>query len=82
MLTAKQRRKIFTSDPRIVSICEYPEGFLPNAYKWRAPGTRYVSRIVDGRLKRTTQSYDRKRSGGRGPTWTALSERSGVILSG
>jgi len=45
----------------------YPEGFVPNAYRWPAPGTRtVVTRQADGTFTVRTESYDRKRSYGLG----------------
>lgn len=59
-------------------VTEYIDGFVPNAYRWPAPGTR-AHYFRDGREIR--QGYDRKRSRGRGPWWVAFSEKGGRILS-
>ncbi|MCK9569044.1 hypothetical protein M0R72_08890 [Candidatus Pacearchaeota archaeon] len=45
----------------------YPDGFVPNAYGWPAPGTRIVvTRQADGTFAHRSETYDRKRSYGRG----------------
>ena len=59
-------------------VTEYTDGFVPNAYRWPAPGTRILY-FRNGKEKR--EGYDRKRSRGRGPQWVAFSEKGGRILS-
>lgn len=70
-----------SADPRIQAAIIYLDGWVPNAYRWPAPG-----RCV--RLMRTAEgweavetTYDRKRSRGRGPRWVALSAKGGRLAS-
>lgn len=69
------------ADRRIQSAVIYCDGWVPNSYRYSAPG-----RCV--RLVRTAKgweavegTYDRKRSYGRGPYWVAFSERGGRLAS-
>lgn len=65
------------ADERIKTVTDYREdGFVPNSYKWPAPGTRKVWHR-DGRVE--SEPYDRKRSGGVGPYLVAKSAKGGVI---
>lgn len=70
---------IFARDERIVEIVEYLDGFVPNSYKWPAPGTRIIHRR-DG--SSYTTRYDRKRKRGQGPAWVAMSAAGGRLISG
>jgi hypothetical protein len=54
----------------------YLNGFVPNSYKWKAPGTRLVV-FSDGRFR--VEKYDRKRSGGIGPDMVLFSEKGGRV---
>lgn len=54
----------------------YLNGFVPNSYKWKAPGTRLVV-FADGRFR--TETYDRKRSNGKGPNMVLFSEKGGRV---
>ena len=71
-------KEIFASDDRICSVIVYHDGFVPNSYRWPAPGrrTRY-SRNGE----KVEEKYDRKRSHGNGPRWVALSEKGGRLAS-
>lgn len=75
-------REVFGADPRIVTVREYADGWVPHAYRWPAPGTaaEWV-RDDDGNITARTFAYDRKRSRGRGPTWVAYSARGGRLAS-
>ena len=72
-------KAIFDSDPRIVSVREYPEGFVANAYKWPAPRVAF-EHYRDGVVERVL--YDAKRSHGRGPSWVAKSAKGGTLKTG
>ena len=66
------------SDERVETVRVYLSGWVPNSYRWPAPGTcAFVSR--DGTVR--TGGYDRKRSGGNGPKWVALSANNGRLAS-
>ena len=71
-------------NPKIVSIVTYPEGFVPNAYKWAAPGVRLIfHRNKSGKwVHAKNENYDRKRSGGRGPWWIGKSVKDGRLAGG
>ena len=71
--------RIFASDPRIVEVVEYPDGFVPLKYKWRAPRTGYVTKRGG---ERTPFTYDAKRANGAGPSWVAFSAKRGRLASG
>lgn len=72
----------FTQDPRVTRVVEYTDGFVPNSYKWPAPGTCTVhERLKDGTFRTSSGSYDRKRSHGRGPSAVGFSARNGRLLS-
>ena len=70
-------------DRRIVEINDYPNGWVSNSYKWRAPGTRRVfRRNGSGHWVHVANTpIDRKRSGGNGPAWIAMSEAGGRVAS-
>jgi hypothetical protein len=69
---------LFSADKRVHTVVEYLDGFVPNAYKYRAPGTRRVwSR--DGSF--VDEVYDRKRSHGSGPRLVARSSKGGTLTS-
>lgn len=70
------------SDTRVVRVVEYRDGWVPNSYRWPAPGASVVyTRHEDGRITSATSSYDRKRSMARGPRVTAFSARGGRLAS-
>lgn len=69
---------MFNSDERIVRVVYYENGWVPNSYKWRAPGSCTVY-LRDGTVKPDT--YDRKRSGGAGPLMVGFSEKGGRLAS-
>jgi len=68
----------FEKDERVMSIRVYHDGWVPNAYKYRAPG-RMTTYYRDGR--EVGGAYDRKRSRGVGPYLVAFSERDGRLAS-
>lgn len=69
-------------DSRIVRVVEYTQGFVPNRYRFRAPGTARIYRAMpDGSITVVEAGYDRKRSGGRGPRFVGFSERGGRLVS-
>lgn len=73
-------KKIFDSDPRIVTIREYLDGWVARAYRWPAPG-RAVEHYRDGAPTREW-FYDRKRPHARGPSWVASSAKGGTLRTG
>lgn len=74
--------KLFNSDPRVVRVTYYADGWVPNAYRWPAPGRAEVwTRRPDGSLDGIEITYDRKRSHGKGPTFVAVSARGGRLAS-
>jgi hypothetical protein len=72
-------QKIFADDERIVSVREYLDGWVANAYRYPAPG-RAVEHFRDGNF--AMLSYDRKRKNGRGPSWVAKSAKGGTLKTG
>ena len=76
-------KKTARKDSRIVEIVVYPDGWVSNSYKWRAPGERHAyRRNGSGHWKHIrTDAIDRKRSGGSGPDWVAFSESGGRLAS-
>lgn len=70
---------VFEKDERVTSVMMYPEGFVPNSYKYRCMRTRYQFHR-DGRIDSST--YDAKRSHGAGPAWVGLSAKGGRLISG
>lgn len=74
--------KIFRSDPRIVRVRVYEDGFVPTSYKWPAPGkAREWERISKGRYEESTLVYERKRAYGRGATIVGYSAAGGRLYS-
>jgi len=61
------KEAIINSSNKNRALC-YPDGFVPNAYKWPAPAERIVVRRVSncGKFVSEVQQYDRKRSCGKG----------------
>lgn len=76
--------KAAAKDSRIVSIVEYPDGWVPNSYKWANLGSRHVyERRTNGTWAHVlTDVVDKKRSGGYGPSWVCLSKAGGRLASG
>lgn len=70
--------QIFLQDPRIYYIVHYDEGFVPNSYYYKCNREAKVY-YRDGRFG--IQSYDAKRSNGRGPTYVGFSIRGGRLFS-
>jgi len=68
----------FDADDRIITVREYNDGFVPNSYRWPAPGT-YTEWSRDGSV--TEGKYDRKRSGGKGSTLVGRSAKGGTLYS-
>lgn len=69
------------ADPRIQAAVIYCDGWVPNSYRYRAPGRCVrLTRTEDG-WRAEEDSYDRKRSHGRGPHWVAFSARGGRLAS-
>jgi hypothetical protein len=74
--------KAIESDARIVRAVVYEDGWVPNAYRYAAPGkATVVTRAEDGRIEISETTYDRKRSYGRGPRWVAFSAKGGRLAS-
>ena len=75
------------ADPRIVSIVVYPDGWVPGAYKWPAPGRRFTW-LRDKDAPGTAfwlarmETIDRKRTRGQGPEWVGRSLDNGWLASG
>ena len=73
------------ADPHIYRIKIHLDGFVPNSYKWPAPGKmRIWSKDEDGKWWETAGSYDRKTSYGRGDdvmTWTRRRSLSAKTLA-
>ena len=79
ILTEDQKvKEIFAKDPRIVSIRVYHDGWVPNSYKYRAPGKMTVY-FHTGSI--SSAEYDRKRSHGQGPHLVAFSAAGGRLYS-
>ena len=79
----KAARAAARRDSRIVEVSVYPDGWVPNSYRYRCPGEKHTFRKSNGRWKHVGVSeIDRKRSGGHGPEWVAHSERGGRLASG
>ena len=77
-------KKAARKDPRIVEIHVYPDGWVPNKYRWPKSGRREVFIRNGARQwkRRYVEIIDIKRSHGEGPAWVALSERRGVLARG
>ena len=71
-------------DPRITEIAVYPDGWVPNSYKWPAPGRRVVfGRNGSGHwIIDRVEGIDRKCSFGARTEWVAKSEKGGRLASG
>lgn len=75
-------REAILSDPDIATVRVYPDGWVPNSYRWAAPGRllRFF-RGSDGFWTVEEGVVDRKRSGGKGPEWVAFSANGGRLAS-
>lgn len=69
---------LFARDARIVTVRHYVDGFVPNSYRWSAPGT-WTEYRRDGST--VTGRYDRKRSGGRAAAFVGRSEAGGTLAT-
>ena len=69
---------MFAADERIVEVKHYEAGFVPNSYKWKAPGA-FTTYRRDGST--VTGTYDRKRSGGKGAAFVGKSAAGGTLAS-
>ena len=76
-----QATKLHQEDPRITKVVFYLDGWVPNSYRYRAPGNSVVVRIADGKPEANESGYDRKRSHGNGPRMVAFSARNGRLRS-
>lgn len=73
-----EAQEIMSTNDRVAYVTIYPDGFVPNAYKWRCSRTRYT---IDRNGNVISSKYDGKRSGGRGPQIVAFSEKHGRLYS-
>lgn len=74
----KEIQELFASDARIARVVEYLDGWVANAYRFRAPGSCKVY-ARDGAVSDST--YDRKRTHGRGPRIVGFSAKRGRLVS-
>jgi hypothetical protein len=73
---------MFASDPRIVVIRSYDDGWVPNTYRYRCTGYGTLFwRREDGTIERSVMVYDRKRSHGEGPRLVGFSAKRGRLAS-
>lgn len=71
----------FFENPRVQTVVLYADGFVPNRYRYPAPGRGLRhTRFADG-FRTEEVTYDRKRSGGRGPKAVGFSDRGGRLVS-
>lgn len=74
--------RAFAADPRIVRVRHYESGWVPNAYKWRAPGTGTEYEVMpEGWITDSPFGYDRKRPYGRSPVIVGYSTKGGRLYS-
>lgn len=73
---AEKLKPIFQNNEKIHSIFFHKDGFVANAYKFRAPGTRLIF-CRDGKI--LTESYDRKRSYASGSLFSAKTKNGGTF---
>ena len=69
-------QRIFDSNPNVVKVTVAEDGFVPNSYKWPAPGTRTVY-MRNGVIRQ--EKYDRKRSYGKGNQIVAWTAKGGHV---
>jgi hypothetical protein len=60
------------------TIQHYPDGWLPNSYRWRAPGRQVTVAVSPFGVEVSERQIDRKRSGGYGPRVTVRALRPGM----
>ena len=63
-------------NPKIDSACVHMDGFVPNSYKFRAPG-KMVRVYRDARVE--VCGHDRKRSGGSGTRITYYNAKGNAV---
>ena len=74
--------RAFNADTRIVRVRHYGSGWVPNAYRWPAPGSGTEYWIDEnGEVKSATFGYDRKRPYGRAPVVVGYSAKGGRLYS-
>jgi hypothetical protein len=66
-----------TPDDVAVTIRHYHNGFVPNSYKYKAPGKFSELRVSGAGAVVTTGTYDRKRSNGNGSTLIVRAQKPG-----
>jgi hypothetical protein len=71
--------KVMVEGSDVAEIWHHEDGFVANAYRWPAPGTRRIARRIEGGWILLTEGYDRKRSFGRGPRYAAKSAVGGHL---
>lgn len=79
-LTAAEAARIaaaLTTDDVSVTIRHYLSGFVPNSYRYPAPGKFAELRISGAGATVTAGKYDRKRSRGHGATFIARAQKAG-----
>lgn len=70
------------ADPRVVRVRHYEAGWVPNAYRWPAPGTGTEYWLdADGALHAARFGYDRKRPYGKAPRVVGYSAKGGRLYS-
>jgi hypothetical protein len=70
------------SDPRIVRVVLYEDGWVPNAYGWPKYGTALTYHKRGGGWWAVTEgTYDQRRSSGRGPWLVGFSAAGGRLHS-
>jgi hypothetical protein len=72
----QKRIEAIFKNPKVHQVWYYPQGFVPNSYRWPAPGTRCV---IHRNGTVTLSRYDRKRSYGRGAILSPKSKKGGYI---
>jgi len=74
---------ILADHPSAVRAVEYLDGWVPNSYRWPAPGTAREWRLDadTGEWVSRAVSYDRKRSYGVGPDVVVYSADGGRLDS-
>ena len=81
----KAAREAAKKDRRIVQLVTYPDGWVSNSYRYRAPGQRTIWERKPGNGHWHTvrfEDIDRKRAHGQGPRWAGLSEKGGRLAVG
>lgn len=75
-------RKAVTKDRRVTRVTLYLQGWVPNSYRYPAPGTAWsYYRRPGGWWVAVEGTYDRKRSRGEGPRAVGFSEAGGRLVS-